>query len=213
MSEQKTYKTYLPISQYDGTIATGVGILDETKSLVVVSIARPGSTAYTQSQGSSNLKRYPVRGDIAIFAYKHTGEREEGGEVIQEGQVEATIMASTPWNAIQIKNAQGEEQEPFFKTPFDVQQRVDDTYGGRPVRLESSIRVLANKAVIESVKFTNKQVKEGKIIRRQQEFAEAAAAATELAAILQSRRPSQNVASYQQENVSEGATTAEDLGI
>lgn len=214
--EQEIYKRTqnLEIKQYDGSIVSAPGVLDSTESLVAVAVARPGRPIFQTrpNSPSNNLSRTLMFGDLAIYSFKKTGEREENGEEIIEGELGTEIMESKPWMIMQTKDPKtGDVREPFVRGPWDVRQTINGSFGAlQPPSLSSSVKLLADEAINLAAEELGGKIERGEPVRSQAEYAKAASAATRMANKL-IERYSSNTQSTTHEEVSEGAVTEEDL--
>lgn len=207
----------LEITQYDGSKTLGSTVVDESKTIAAVAVARPGNTSYRQSTNSNNSTRVLMMGDVAIYSFKHTGEHEEGEgdqkKIVLEGEIGQEIMSSKSFMVLQTKDPTGVEREPFVRTPWDIKQSVQGPSGNiEPPSLSHSIKLLADEAINMAGEVLSDKIERGENIRAQSEYARLASSATKLAKTLASRRP-QQAQSQNEGQVSDGAVTANDLGM
>lgn len=220
MSDEKRYfKTQnLTIKQYDGSEVDAPGIVDESQTVVAVAIARPGRPVFQVRPNSSSqlMSRTLVFGDIAVHSFKKTGEHEEDGEIIIEGELGVEIMESKSWLIMQTKDpSTSEVREPFIRTPWDVRQNVNGNYGNlQPATMSSQIKLLADEAINQAAEILEGKIERNEPVRSQAEYAKAAGAASRMAAKMSQRYGQSMVGgAASQQNIADGAVSPDDLGV
>lgn len=165
------------IKLYDGQEVETSGVLDETQTIIVAAYARPGDMEYNTT--SNMLTRSVMWGDIQISSFNAATKK-----------VGMTIMPSLAWRVIQSKNSDGEELEPFLRTPWDVKINVTASYGLKAPALNSEFKELVDIAITmassdchERVKNRNKDKNQS-----QKKYSEALRSASELAAMITNQK-------------------------
>lgn len=214
MSEKTYFQANdLKITQYDGSETLGTAVVDESKSIVAVAVARPGNTSYRQSAQSNNQSRILMMGDISIYSFQCTSEHEdENTKAIHlEGKIGAEIMSTKTFMVLQTKLADGTVREPFVRTPWDVRQTNQSQGNMEPPTLSQNIKLLADEAINRAGEVLAKKIENGENIRAQSEYARLASAAIKMAKKLANQRPAQQYQQNSQPN--QGAVTASDLDM
>lgn len=212
MSEKKYFKANdLKITQYDGSETLGTAIVDESKSVVAVAVARPGNTGYRQSAQSNNQSRVLMMGDIAIYSFKYIGEHkdEKTEETHLEGEIGTEIMSTKTFMVLQTKLTDGTEREPFVRTPWDVRQTTQNQGNMEPPTFSQNLKLLADEAINQAGETLAGKIERGENIRAQSEYARLASSAARMAKKLTNQRTTQQ--SQQNDQPNQGAVTATDL--
>lgn len=162
------YVKDVPMTDQRGNEINGVGVLSKCGNFLVSAVMRPGQTAWRSSSQSAGFNRTIGFGDIEVRGFNKTSEPDENGFV--EGEVGEVILNHTPVYVMQVKDGQGNEGEPFFRSISDYQYRQSSRGRAQETPfaqlLGDGLIEIIDEAINKSAEILDQQDEQGIVVRQ-----------------------------------------------